>query len=130
MNSSTSRLTRSRTSPATFLPSITFSVVAITWTLEPIRKASSPRTQGADRAAAHPRPRTPECDALQGRPSWSQSPLLLDRGVIHHEFAFAAVAGEAHHHEAARLHADDHAVAQGRVLDVVADAERGAGLCG
>src|SRR3954447_24830748 len=30
-----------------------------------LRRASSPSTQGTDRAAAHPRPRTPECDALQ-----------------------------------------------------------------
>src|SRR4051794_21321578 len=50
-----------------------------------LRKPSNPRTQGADRAAARPRPRTPECDALQPR---ELLPLdgagWLRRDVQHH----------------------------------------------
>src|SRR5918998_2900551 len=52
---------------------------------------------------------------------------LLERRVVRHELALRAVAGEAHHHQAAGLHAHHHALAEVRVRDVVAEGEDRAG---
>src|SRR3954447_22097669 len=51
--------------------------------------------------------------------------LLLDRGVVGHQAALGPVAGEAHDHDAARIHARHDALAEGGVDDVVADPEDG-----
>src|ERR1019366_2625031 len=46
-----------------------------------------------------------------------------DRRVLGHQLAFRSISREAHHDHAARLHAGDHPVAEGRMHDVLAQTE-------
>src|SRR3954453_20848253 len=59
-------------------------------------------------------------------PRHDSASALLDRRVLRHELALAAVRGEAHDDDAAGLEADHDAVAEGCVGDGVAHAVLGA----
>src|SRR5439155_698085 len=64
--------------------------------------------------------------SAQGRTPDMPPPLqLLERRVLEHELALAAVVGEAHRDEAARLDPCDDALAERRVADRVAGGEVG-----